>query len=78
MEELASLFAPGMKHVQEEKQRLAMTRDDDATGDPPSTVDLDGNRAVIRLPARTDQPDAAPPPAPPRVVRPPAPQPPEA
>lgn len=67
MEELASLFAPGMKHVQEEKQRLAMTRDDDATGDPPSTVDLDGNRAVIRLPARPEVP-ALPPPPPPREV----------
>jgi hypothetical protein len=66
MEELASLFAPGMKHVQEEKQRLAMTRDDEATGDPPSTVDLDRNRAVIRLPA--SEPVTAPPPAPPREV----------
>lgn len=66
MEELASLFAPGMKHVQEEKQRLTMTRDDEATGDPPSTVDLDGNRAVIRLPR--SEPPAAPPPAPPREV----------
>lgn len=67
MEELASLFAPGMKHVREEKQRLETTRDDDATGDPPSTVDLDGNRAVIRLPAKPEVP-ATPPPAPPREV----------
>ncbi len=68
MEEMASLFAPGMKHVQEEKQRLAMTRDDQATGDPPSTVDLDGNRAVIRLPGKSEE-LAVLPPAPPREVR---------
>jgi hypothetical protein len=76
MEEMASLFAPGMKHVQEEKQRLVMTRDDEATGDPPSSVDLDGNRAVIRLPVKADQPDAVLPPPVPRGVRPPQPEPP--
>ena len=53
MEEFGSLFAPGMRHEQEEKQRLELTRENPESGAPPlSTVDLDGGKAVIRLPAR--------------------------
>lgn len=52
MEELSALFAPGIRHEQEEKQRREVLRDDEASGDPVSTVDLDGKKAVIRLPRK--------------------------
>ena len=53
LEEFGSLFSPGMRHEQQEKQRLELTREDPDSGAPPlSTVDLDGNKAVIRLPPR--------------------------
>jgi Family of unknown function (DUF6191) len=59
LEEFGALFAPGMRHEQEEKQRLELSRDDLESGDPPSTVDLDGNRAIIRLPRKpAPDPDA--------------------
>lgn len=54
LEEFGSLFAPGMRHEQEEKQRLELTREDPGSaGTPLSTVDLDGGKAIIRLPPRT-------------------------
>jgi hypothetical protein len=56
MEELSALFAPGIRHEQRERERLEATRDDPSTGDPPSTVDLDRNKAVIRLPAKPEPP----------------------
>jgi hypothetical protein len=53
LEEFGSLFSPGMRHEQQEKQRLELTREDpESGGQPLSTVDLDGNKAVIRLPPR--------------------------
>lgn len=61
LDELGALFSPGMRHEQEEKQRRDVLRDDESTGDPVSTVDLDANHAVIRLPPRPDRdPDPAP------------------
>jgi hypothetical protein len=57
MEELSALFAPGIRHEQAEKQLREVLRDDEGTGDRGrvSTVDLDGNKAVIRLPARPEE-----------------------
>jgi hypothetical protein len=53
MDEFASLFNPGIRNEQQEKQRLELTRENPESGAPPlSTVDLDGKKAVIRLPAR--------------------------
>jgi hypothetical protein len=54
MEELASLFTPGIRHEQEEKQRRLVLRDDEADGEKVSTVDLDGKKAVIRLPPKPE------------------------
>jgi Family of unknown function (DUF6191) len=54
MEEFASLFAPGMRHEQKERERLALWRDDVGDADPPSTVDLDRGIAVIRLPKKKE------------------------
>ena len=56
MEELSALFAPGIRHEQEEKQRREVLRDDEGTGDGLSTVDLDNKKAVIRLPAKPAEP----------------------
>lgn len=51
MEEMAALFAPGMRHEQQRRQDLEMLREDEGNAaDPPSTVDLDAGIAVIRLP----------------------------
>ena len=52
LEELGALFSPGIRHEQEERQRRDVLRDDEASGEPVSTVDLDNNKAVIRLPTR--------------------------
>lgn len=47
------MFAPGMRHEQEEKNRLEMWREDAEDGAPPrSVVDLDRGIAVIRLPEK--------------------------
>ena len=54
MEEFASLFAPGMRHEQKERERMTMWRDDVGDSDPPSTVDLDRGVAVIRLPKKKE------------------------
>jgi hypothetical protein len=56
LEEFGSLFAPGMRHEEEERNRLEMWRDDVGDADPPSTVDLDRGIAVIRLPKK-DRPE---------------------
>jgi hypothetical protein len=53
LEEFGALFAPGMRHEQEEKNRLALWREDAEDGAPPrSEVDLDRGVAVIRLPEK--------------------------
>lgn len=57
MDEFSSLFAPGIRHEQQEKQRLELSRDNPESGAPPlSTVDLDGRKAVIRLPPKVEEP----------------------
>jgi Family of unknown function (DUF6191) len=56
LEELASLFAPGMRHEQERRKQLEMMRDDEGNAaDPLSTIDLDRGIAVIRLPAQANE-----------------------
>lgn len=42
------LFQPSQRHVLEERERRLTVRDDAASGAPPSTVDLDSGKAVIR------------------------------
>ena len=52
LEEFGALFAPGMRHEEEERNRLEMWREDAGDADPLSTVDLDKGIAVIRLPKK--------------------------
>jgi uncharacterized protein DUF6191 len=55
LEEFGALFAPGMRHEQEEKNRLELWREDAEDGAPPrSVIDLDNGIAVIRLPAKAE------------------------
>ncbi|GAA3808288.1 DUF6191 domain-containing protein [Streptomyces phyllanthi] len=47
------LFAPGLKHAQDERNRLEMTREDIGDSDPGrGPIDLESGMAVIRPPAR--------------------------
>ncbi|MCX5107050.1 DUF6191 domain-containing protein [Streptomyces sp. NBC_00378] len=43
------LFHPSQRHVQQERERQLVLRDDAESGAPPSSVDLDSGKAVIRL-----------------------------
>ncbi|WP_018383486.1 DUF6191 domain-containing protein [Wenjunlia vitaminophila] len=48
------LFAPGRRHAEDERNRLALTRDEPGDSDPGSgPIDLDSGVVVIR-PRRTD------------------------
>ena len=51
-EQLHATFSPGKQSELKERQSALLMRDDEEDGAPPhrSTVDLDGGRAVIRLP----------------------------
>ncbi|MEU9230662.1 DUF6191 domain-containing protein [Streptomyces massasporeus] len=44
----AELFQPSQRHVQQERERQLVLRDDAESGAPPSSVDLDAGKAVIR------------------------------
>ncbi|GLV87537.1 hypothetical protein Slala03_72260 [Streptomyces lavendulae subsp. lavendulae] len=44
----AGLFHPSQRHVQQERERQLALRDDADSGAPPSSVDLDSGKAVIR------------------------------
>ncbi|MFF3785361.1 DUF6191 domain-containing protein [Streptomyces sp. NPDC001933] len=51
-EQLHASFSPGKQSELKERRSALLMRDDEEDGAPPhrSTVDLDGGRAVIRLP----------------------------
>ncbi|MET9660737.1 DUF6191 domain-containing protein [Streptomyces sp. NPDC006510] len=51
-EQLHASLSPGKQNELKERQSALLMRDDEEDGAPPhrSTVDLDGGRAVIRLP----------------------------
>ncbi|MFF3020254.1 DUF6191 domain-containing protein [Streptomyces sp. NPDC057939] len=52
-EQLHASFSPGKQNELEERRSALVMRDDEEDGAPPrSRVDLDGGRAVIRMPAR--------------------------
>ncbi|MFD0224423.1 DUF6191 domain-containing protein [Streptomyces hirsutus] len=42
------LFRPSQRHVQQERERQLVLRDDADSGAPPSSVDLDSGKAFIR------------------------------
>ncbi|MDH6539613.1 hypothetical protein M2167_002141 [Streptomyces sp. SPB4] len=51
-EQLHASFSPGKQNELRERRSALVLRDDEEDGAPPhSRVDLDGGRAVIRLPA---------------------------
>ncbi|MFF3315308.1 DUF6191 domain-containing protein [Streptomyces sp. NPDC003035] len=55
------LFAPGRKHTDDERQRLALTREDQGDGDPGrGPIDLVSGRVTIRVPGTPDTADEAP------------------
>ncbi|MEU9862208.1 DUF6191 domain-containing protein [Streptomyces sp. NPDC047971] len=46
------LFAPGRKHTEDERRRLALTREDLGDGDPgKGPIDLTSGRVTVRVPA---------------------------
>lgn len=48
---MAELFAPGRRHTEEERQRLALTREDAGDADPGrGPIDLRSGRVTIRVP----------------------------
>ncbi|MFJ4873486.1 DUF6191 domain-containing protein [Streptomyces sp. NPDC088757] len=48
---MAELFAPGRKHAEDERQRLALTREDQGDADPGrGPIDLRSGRVTIRVP----------------------------
>ncbi|ANW19518.1 DUF6191 domain-containing protein [Streptomyces clavuligerus] len=51
-EQLHATFSPGKQSELKERQSALLLRDDEEDGAPPhrSTVDLDGGRAVVRIP----------------------------
>ncbi|MFJ7065076.1 DUF6191 domain-containing protein [Streptomyces sp. NPDC101115] len=61
---MEELFAPGRKHTEDERQRLALTREDLGDGDPHrGPIDLTSGKVTIRVPASPE--DASPPASPP-------------
>ncbi|MCM2391245.1 DUF6191 domain-containing protein [Streptomyces albipurpureus] len=54
-EQLHATFSAGKQNELRERQSALLLKDDDEDGAPPhrSTVDLDGGRAVVRLPRPT-------------------------
>lgn len=58
---MEELFAPGRKHTDDERQRLALTREDLGEGDPHrGPIDLSSGKVTIRLPGPTPADDDAP------------------
>lgn len=54
---MEELFAPGRKHTDDERQRLALTREDMGDGDPhKGPIDLTSGKVVIRLPGAAEEP----------------------
>jgi Family of unknown function (DUF6191) len=55
-----TVFAPGRRHMEEEKERLEWTRDEEGEGARHrGPIDLDSGHVVIRTPdEQPDQPDA--------------------
>ncbi|WP_329115593.1 DUF6191 domain-containing protein [Streptomyces sp. NBC_01353] len=52
------LFAPGRKHTDDERQRLALTREDQGDGDPgKGPIDLTSGRVTIRVPSQAGTED---------------------
>ncbi|WP_370416870.1 DUF6191 domain-containing protein [Streptomyces fradiae] len=52
---MEELFAPGRKHTDDERQRLALTREDLGDGDPyRGPIDLSSGKVTIRLPRPAD------------------------
>ncbi|RDG37410.1 DUF6191 domain-containing protein [Streptomyces corynorhini] len=51
-EQLHATFSPGKQSELKERQSALLLRDDEEDGAPPhrTTVDLDGGRAVVRMP----------------------------
>lgn len=48
---MAELFAPGRRHAEDERQRLALTREDQGDADPGrGPIDLRSGRVTIRVP----------------------------
>ncbi|MEU3861409.1 DUF6191 domain-containing protein [Streptomyces sp. NPDC028722] len=46
------LFAPGRKHTRDERNRLALTREETGDNDPGrGPIDLTSGKALVRLPA---------------------------
>ncbi|WMX44929.1 DUF6191 domain-containing protein [Streptomyces roseicoloratus] len=58
---MEELFAPGRKHTDEERQRLALTREDVGDGDPyRGPIDLASGKVTIRVPVQAgDAPSEA-------------------
>lgn len=54
---MEELFAPGRKHTDDERQRLALTREDMGDGDPHrGPIDLTSGKVVMRLPGAAGEP----------------------
>ncbi|MGW4705895.1 DUF6191 domain-containing protein [Streptomyces sp. NPDC004285] len=52
---LDEFFAPGRRHIEEERRREALTREDPGDADPArGPVDLSSGRVTIRLPRPAD------------------------
>lgn len=57
---MEELFAPGRKHTDDERQRLALTREDQGDGDPhKGPIDLASGKVVIRIPGAAEEPSPA-------------------
>lgn len=70
------LFAPGRKHTEDERNRLALTREEEGSNDPArGPIDLSSGTVTVRPPRR---PHDAPPATPPAPTTPTAPATPEA
>ncbi|MFG3348268.1 DUF6191 domain-containing protein [Streptomyces sp. NPDC048018] len=62
---MEELFAPGRKHSEDERQRLALTREDLGDGAPhKGPIDLASGKVVVRIPGAAPAPDVTPEPAP--------------
>ncbi|GHA74690.1 DUF6191 domain-containing protein [Streptomyces termitum] len=58
---LDEFFAPGRRHAEEERRRLALTREDAGDADPSrGPIDLSSGRVTIRVPGSGAEPGAVP------------------
>ncbi|MEU8758888.1 DUF6191 domain-containing protein [Streptomyces sp. NPDC048659] len=61
---MEELFAPGRKHTDDERQRLALTREDMGDADPhKGPIDLTSGKVVMRIPTPGTAPSPDPGPA---------------